>query len=78
MTVARDVSSLFRSRGSAHSLPRPRSVALIAIAALLALVPPSPGTALACGGGEQTVATPVLVRGRILLRTYNHLYCIGK
>ena len=29
-------------------------------------------------GGEQTVATPVLVRGRILLRTYDHLYCIGK
>ncbi|MEM7561290.1 MAG: PQQ-binding-like beta-propeller repeat protein, partial [Planctomycetota bacterium] len=27
---------------------------------------------------EQTVATPVLVDGRISLRTYEHLYCIGK
>lgn len=29
-------------------------------------------------GGEQTVATPVLVDSQILLRTYDHLYCIGK
>lgn len=28
--------------------------------------------------GEFTVATPVFVDGRILLRTYDHLYCIGK
>jgi outer membrane protein assembly factor BamB len=28
--------------------------------------------------GEFTVATPVLVDGQILLRTYEHLYCIGK
>lgn len=27
---------------------------------------------------EFTVATPVLVDGKILLRTYEHLYCIGK
>ena len=27
---------------------------------------------------EQTVATPVLVDGRIYLRTYENLYCIGK
>jgi outer membrane protein assembly factor BamB len=27
---------------------------------------------------EFTVATPVLVDGQILLRTYEHLYCIGK
>jgi outer membrane protein assembly factor BamB len=27
---------------------------------------------------EQTVATPVLLDGRIYLRTYEHLYCIGK
>ena len=31
----------------------------------------------ALGDGEQTVATPVFVNGRILLRTYNTLYCIG-
>ena len=29
-------------------------------------------------GGEQTVASPVFVDGQILLRTYEHLYCIGK
>lgn len=29
-------------------------------------------------GGEQTVASPVFVDGQILLRTYDHLYCIGK
>jgi outer membrane protein assembly factor BamB len=29
------------------------------------------------GDGEFTVATPVLVDGQILLRTYDHLYCIG-
>jgi outer membrane protein assembly factor BamB len=29
------------------------------------------------GDGEQTVATPVFVNGRILLRTYDALYCIG-
>lgn len=28
--------------------------------------------------GEFTVATPVFVDGQILLRTYEHLYCIGK
>ena len=27
---------------------------------------------------EFTVATPVLVDGKVLLRTYEHLYCIGK
>ena len=27
---------------------------------------------------EFTVATPVLVDGKILLRTYEHLYCIGE
>ena len=31
----------------------------------------------ALGDGEFTVATPVLVDGKILLRTYDHLYCIG-
>lgn len=29
-------------------------------------------------GGEQTVASPVFVDGQILLRTYDHLYCIAK
>ena len=29
-------------------------------------------------GGEQTVASPIFVDGQILLRTYDHLYCIGK
>ena len=27
---------------------------------------------------EPTVATPVLLDGQILLRTHEHLYCIGK
>lgn len=29
-------------------------------------------------GEEQTVASPVFVDGQVLLRTYNHLYCIGQ
>ena len=28
--------------------------------------------------GEFTVATPVFLNGQILLRTTEHLYCIGK
>ena len=28
--------------------------------------------------GAQTVATPVFINGRILLRTDTHMYCIGK
>ena len=28
--------------------------------------------------GEHAVATPVFVDDRILLRTYDHLYCIGR